>query len=156
MAWGNGGIFVPPMIGSMTGVALEQMKLASDSFKLALFGNTPTPNYSDTLANCVYGAGQWVTGNEIIGTGWAAGGVVLGTPALTESPAGTLKWTAVAVSVATTTLVGVYGGLIYDATLATKYALCAVPFPGGPYSTSAGILSVAWNAGGIFTLDITP
>ena len=157
MAWGNGGLFIQTWMASLKQTALQIQDLDTDTFKVALYNNTVTPNYSDTLANCVYLAGQWVTGNEVSGTNWAAGGVALTTVTLTESPTGTLMWTAANVSVATTTLsTTIYGCLVYDFTLATKYGTVAVPFPGSPYGTSAGTFGINWAAGGIFNLDLTP
>lgn len=157
MAWGNPGVFVNPMIGTLKQTAGVVFDLDTDVFKIALYNNTPTPNYSDTLANSVYLVGQWVTGNEVTGTNWAAGGVALSSPTVTESPTGTIMWNASNVSVATTTIAtSIYGCLIYDSTLTTKYALCAIPFSGGPYGTSAGTFGITWAGGGIWNWDVTP
>jgi hypothetical protein len=163
MAWsvGHGGLFVQPMINKFQGIVTVNFQVGSggtpDTFKVALYNNTVTPNFSDTLANAVYLSGQWVTGNEVSGTNWPAGGVNLTTPAMTEVPAGTLSWTCANVSVATTTLAtSIYGCLIYDNTLATHYALVAIPFAGAPYGTSAGTFGITWAAAGIFTINLTP
>ena len=50
-----------------------------DTIKAALYGTTPTPNKDDTLAHNAYNGsgGQWVTGNEISGTGYTAAGQTL-------------------------------------------------------------------------------
>jgi hypothetical protein len=154
MTWGAGGLFVNPWIGTFNGTALQQFKWTADSIKCALYNNTPTPNYSDSLANSVYLVGQWVTGNEVTGTNWAAGGQVLGSTTLTESPTRTLMFDAADVSVATTTLSSVYGCLIFDNTLATKYALLAVPFSGSPFATVAGTFGITWAATGVFTFSL--
>ena len=162
MAWGNGGLFINPMISTLKQTASQIHDLdAAATFFVALYNNSITPNYSDTLANSGYNVGVWVnTTNEIFGTNWAQGGVALASPNIDESPTGTLRWTATAVSVATTTLAtSIYGCLIYDtdASLTTvKYGLCAVPFSGGPYGTTAGTFGITWAAGGIFNIDITP
>lgn len=152
MAWGNGGLFVQPWTNTLK--ATTPFNLTSDSLKVALYNNTPTPNYSDTLANSVYLVGQWVTGNEVTGTNWAAGGVVLAGAALSESPTRSIMFTGTAVSVATTTLTGVYGCLLFDNTLATKYAVCAIPFPGSPFATVAGTFGITWAAAGIFAISL--
>lgn len=157
MAWGNGGLFVQPWIGTLTGTALQQFKWPTDSIKVALYNNTPTPNFSDTLANTAYLAGQWVTGNEVTGTNWAAGGpagAVLASATITESPTRTLMFDANDISVATTTLSGVYGCLVYDNTLATKYSLCAIPFAGSPFATVAGTFGITWATGGVFNISL--
>jgi len=152
MAWGNGGMFVQPWINTLKSVT--PFNLTGDAFKCALYNNTPVPNFSDAIANCVYLVGQWVTGNEVVGTNWVAGGVALTAPALTESPTRTLMWTTANVSVATTTLTNVYGVLIYDNTLATKYGVCAIPLPGAPFNTVAGTFGITWNALGILTMSL--
>lgn len=131
-----------------------------DTFKVALYNNTPngsgTPPamFSVALASAVYLVGDWVTGNEVSGTGWAAGGQTLATPATTESPTGTLMWTGGNISVSGTTLTNAFGCLIYDSTLATKYGLCAIPF-GASYSTTAGTFGITWASAGIFNIKVT-
>ena len=156
MTWGNGGLFVQTWMSTLKQTSGQIMDLDSDSFKVALYNNTPTPNFSDILANCVYLAGQWVTGNEVTsGAAYPAGGVAPGGQALTESPTGTLMWTLAGISQASTTLTSVWGCLIYDNTLATKYAICAVPF-GSAYNTTSGTFAITWPVAGIFNIDITP
>ena len=60
-----------------TAIPTGYSSLSADVINAALFGTTPTPNKTDTLANSAYGAGQWVTGNEVSaggGTNYTAGG----------------------------------------------------------------------------------
>lgn len=154
MAWGNGGLFVNPWISFFKGTAGSVWDLDSDAIKVALYNNTPTPNFSDTLANSVYLVGQWVTGNEVTGTNWAAGGVALASITITESPTRSIMYDAADVSVATTTLSSVYGCLVWDNTLATKYAVCAIPFSGSPYATVAGTFGITWAATGLFAISL--
>lgn len=126
---------------------------AADTVKAALYNNTPTPNKDDTLANNTYLAGQWVTANEITGTGYTAGGATLASKANSEA-AGVVTVTAANPSWTGATLANVYGALVYDSTLATKYAYCWNYF-GGAQSVTGGTFTVAWNAAGIFTVTIS-
>jgi hypothetical protein len=164
MAWGNGGLFVQPWKSTLQRIANQTMDLDSDSFKVALYNNTPNGAGSPpamfvvTLPNAVYLVGDWVTGNEVSGTGWSAGGQALTTPAVTESPSGTLMWTGGNISVAGTTLTNAFGCLIYDDSgtgVTAKYGICAVPFGSG-YNTVAGTFGITWAAAGIFNIDVTP
>lgn len=165
MTWpANGGLFIQPWINKLQGVSTVNFQLgpagSPDAFKVALFNNSvssilPNP-YSVTLPNTVYGVGDWTSTNEVSSGGaYPTGGVTPGSPTLSESPQGTLMWTLANVTASGTTMANIWGCLIYDFTLATKYGLCAVPF-GAAYSTTAGTFGITWAAGGIFNIDITP
>lgn len=159
MAFSASGLFVNPWIGKLQGASGQNFQLGTagtpDTFKVALYNNTvSTAPYSAALASAVYLVGDWVTGNEVSGTGWAAGGQTLSTPATTESPTGTIMWTAGNVSVSGTTLSNVFGCLVYDNTLATKYGLCGIAF-GASYSTTSGTFGITWAAAGIFNIKVT-
>ena len=160
MAFSNSGLFVNPWIGNLQGISTQSYALGSsgtpDTFKVALYGTGVSgPAYSAALAATAYlAAGDWATGNEIAGTGWAAGGQTLVSPATTESPAGTIMWTANPISVSGTTLTNAAGCLIYDNTLATHYGLCGIAF-GATYSTVSGTFGITWAAAGIFNIKVT-
>lgn len=125
----------------------------ADAQKAALYGTTPTPNKNDTLANNTYLAGQWVTGNEITGTGYSAGGTALGTLAHTFG-SGTSQLGAANASWTTATLSAVFGCLVYDSTLTAKYAYCWNYF-GGSQSVTAGTFTIVWSGSGILQFTIT-
>ena len=162
MAWASthgSGLFTNPWISTLTQVTNQTMNLGTHAFNVALYNNALTPNFSDTLANCAFNAGQWVTTNEVTGTAWATGGVAPGGQAITESPTGTLKWTLTNVSVTGTTISsGAYGCLVYDnqAGLTAKYGLCGIWFGGTGYTTSAGTFAITWPTAGIFNILILP
>lgn len=134
---------------------LDTSQLAIDldleTHKLALFTATVTPNYSSDTA---YGVSPW-NANEVSGTGYTAGGKVITTTAVDESPTGTLRWDGDDVSWASSTITNARYGLIYADALAGNEAILAVDF-GGNYSTVNGVFSVAWASGGILTIDLTP
>ena len=134
--------------------ALDTTQLALDldleTHKLALFTNTITPNYTTDTAYAVapYDA------NEVSGTGWAAGGVALLGTGLTAS-AGIITYDATDVSESATTLTNARGALLYADALVGNNAILLVDF-GADYSTTAGVFAIAWNASGVFTIDMVP
>lgn len=144
------GLFLPTWLDILDTTQLA-VNLDLETHKIALFSNSITPNFSsDTAYNVApYNA------NEVSGTGWAAGGVVLTTTALTESPTGTLKWDADDVSETGTTLTNARAGLIYADALAGNNAILLVNF-GSDFSTVSGTFGITWASGGIFTIDLTP
>lgn len=127
--------------------------LLADSIKNALFNNTPTPNF-DT--NTGYSAAPYTT-NELTGTGYTAGGVALASPTITVS-SGTLIYDANDVSWSGATFSGARCDVGYDDTIATptaKPVLYLVNF-GADFGVTAGVFTIQWAAGGIFTDDLTP
>jgi hypothetical protein len=160
MAVTNSGLFLVNWIDILDATQLA-IDLSLTTHKLALFNNTITPNFSTDVS---YGVGTYAT-NEVSGTGWAAGGVLLsaaaagGTsvaPTLTEAPAGTMMydWTN-DLSVASTTLTGARCGLLYANGLAGKNAIVLINF-GADYSTNNGTFGLSPAAAGVFTIDLTP
>lgn len=158
MAWSGSGIFTSTIRDILDGTA--DIDLDTDSFKVALFNNSVTPDFDASSANTAYGAGTWAS-NEVTGTGWSAGGVALTANDLTgASPAaGQVKWDAGDVNESGTTLSNIYGCLIYDDTIASPVAdqgLVAVYFSAGPYNTVNGTLTITWDSNGIFYIDLVP
>jgi hypothetical protein len=152
MAWTDSRIFV-----AMCTEVLKRttaFDLDTDASLVALYNNTPTPDYTATLANSAYNVGAWATANEQSATGWAAGGVALVTPTVTNPTTATVMFDAVdTASAAGTTLANVYGCLVYDNTIAQKYGICYNYF-GGVNSVTNGVLTVVWNANGLFRLTL--
>lgn len=116
-----------------------------------MFTNTLTPNFSTDTA---YGVAPY-NANEVSGTGYTAGGVLLTGTTVAESPTGTLKFDASDVSWTTSTIANARCALIYADALAGNNAIVLINF-GADYSTSAGTFSIQWASGGIFTIDLTP
>ena len=159
------GLIVPPIQGGAVTASglyfptwrdiLDTTQLAIDldleTHKIALFTNTITPNFSSDTA---YGVAPY-NANEVSGTGWAAGGVVLTTTIVDESPTGTLRWDADNVSETGTTLTNARFGLIYADALAGNNAIVGINF-GSDYSTVSGTMAINFASGGILTIDLTP
>lgn len=134
---------------------LDTTQLAIDldleTHKGALFTDTLTPNFSTDTA---YGVAPY-NANEVTGTNWASGGVVLTTTTVSESPAGSLMFDAADVSVASTTISNAMCYLLYADALAGNNAICLVDFVTA-YSTSNGTFGIQWAAAGVFAIDLTP
>jgi hypothetical protein len=144
------GLYVPTWLDILDTTQLA-VDLDLETHRIALFSNTITPNFSTDTA---YGVAPY-NANEVTGTNWAAGGVLVTTTTITESPAGTLMFDAADVSVASATFTGARFGLIYADALVGNNAIVGVNF-GADYSPNNGTFQIQWAATGIFALDITP
>jgi hypothetical protein len=156
MAWSNSKIFRQFVADSLNRTAA--FDLNADSFKVALYNNTPTPDNDVTAANSAYNAGQWATANEVSETGqWAAGGVALTSVSVDVATADVVMFDAAdTASGSAADLASVFGCLVYDDTLTTPVAdqgVCYNYF-GGSNSVVNGTFTVVWSANGImrFTL----
>lgn len=150
MAITASGLFIPTWrdVLDLTQLAID---LDVETHKVALFTNSITPNFSSDTA---YGVSPY-NANEVSGTGYTAGGALLTTTTLTESPTGTLMFDAADVSWASSTITNARGALIYADASGGNEALVLVNF-GADYSTSNGTFTIQWASGGIFTWDLTP
>lgn len=127
--------------------------------KVALISNSATPNF-DTGAS-------WNNTNEVTGTNWATGGILLsaaaagGTstaPTVTISPAGTLMWDLNDIAVSSTTISAARACQFYQDALTTPIAdalICLVNFA-ADFSTSNGTFGIQFAGTGVIALDLTP
>lgn len=133
---------------------LDTTQLAIDldleTHKGALFTDTVTPNFDTDTA---YGVAPY-NANEVTGTNWASGGVLLTGTTLAIS-SGTIILDATDVSVASTTITNAKFYLLYADALAGNNAIVGVNL-GAAYSTSNGTFAITWAAGGYASLDLTP
>lgn len=134
---------------------LDTTQLALDldleTHKVALFTNTITPSFS---ADTAYGVSPY-NANEVSGTGYTSGGIVLTSTALSESPTGTLMWDAADTDWTTSTITNARFALVYADALAGNNAILGHNL-GADYSTVAGLFRLAWNALGVGYFDLTP
>src|SRR4051812_2772759 len=133
------------------------LDLNTDTLKVALYGNTGTPDQTDTSAhNCYNGTGgQWVVANETSNGGWSAGGLALASVTSTFS---TNVYTFDAADTANgsaATIADTRGCLVYDTntTPLASQGICFLSF-GGQVAVTAGTLTIVYNASGIFTLTL--
>lgn len=128
----------------------KEIDFNSDTIKCALATSTYTPN-QDTH--------QYFSSitNEVVGTGYTAGGATIATPTFSYTAAtnvfaidgGDVSWT-------TSTITARYA-IVYDdtpATAATKPLIAYVDF-GADVSSSAGTFSITWDAAGIATVTVS-
>jgi len=157
MAWTNSKIFRITLANSLGNVTA--LDLDADSFKLANYNNSITPDQNVTAANTAYNVGQWASANEVSQGGqWAAGGIAIGSTVLDVSTNGIVMFDGADVaSGSAATLSNVYGGLVYDDTLTTPVAdqgLCYLYY-GGAASVTNGTLTVQFATTGICRFDLT-
>ena len=156
MAWSASAIFRQFVADTLAGTSVFDLDAPSDTYKVALYGTTPTPD-KDVAANAsAYNSGQWVTGNEISASGWAAGGIAATSMTVTVPSTGVIMFDLADTVSTTTTLAGVFGTLLYNDTKTTPVADQGVCFNylGGTNSVTAGIFTVVWNANGAFRITV--
>lgn len=128
--------------------------LSADVINVALFGNTPTPNKDDTVANTGYNTGQWLATSEVTdATNWVAGGRALASKAFAAGT-GIVNFDAADLSGAgNVTLANVFGDLVYDNTISggtvAKQGLCYHAY-GSAQGVTAGTFTIVWDATGVF------
>jgi len=157
MAWSNSKIFriaLANALGNVTALDLD-----ADTFKLANFNNSITPDQNVTATNTAYNVGQWASANEVSQAGqWAAGGIAIASTVLDTSTNGIVMFDGADVaSGSAATLSNVFGGLVYDDTLTTPVAdqgLCYLYY-GGAASVTNGTLTVQFASTGIARFDLT-
>jgi hypothetical protein len=157
MAWSVSAIFAQAMLNPIAGLCWSTAKptgytsLSSDTINCALFGNSGTPNKTDTLANTGWNTGQWVTGNEVAaGSGYSLGGTAIGTKtfALDSTNTNEVVFNAANPSWITATITNAYGDLVFDNSVSggtvAKQGLCFNYF-GGAQSVTSGTFTVQWG-----------
>jgi hypothetical protein len=139
MASNTYGIFVRDALGNTKAIDMD-----ADSFKYALVLDTYTPNFSthDEYADIT---------NEVSGTGYTATGPTLASSTWAISST-YVMFDAADISLSTTTLTNVRGGVLYDDTISGDPLVCAITF-GADYSTTAGTFAVTHSANGIWRVQ---
>lgn len=158
MAFTASAIFRQTIADTLAGTAVFDLNAPSDTYKVALYNNTGTPDKDATAANSAYNAGQWVTANEVSqAVTWPAAGVALASMTITTPATGVIMFDAAdTASGASATLSNVYGSLVYNDTKTTPVAdqgVCYNYF-GGANSVTSGVLTVVWNANGLFRITV--
>ena len=145
MAWTASGLYVLTWIDLLGSTQLP-VDLSLTTYKIAMYNNTETPNYStETLYSAT---------NEVSGTGYTATGQVVITPTITESPAGTLMFDLGDQVWASPTTVTAFGAKYYKAVTANNL-IAGINFAGS-FTSTAGTFTIQWAATGVFTIDLTP
>ena len=123
------------------------LDLDNDTIKIMLVTSSYTPDFGahDFKADVT---------NEVSGTNYTAGGNTLSSLALTQT-GGTIKFDAADTSWSSATITDARGAVIYDDSLTDDPLIAYIDF-GADYSSTNGTFTIAFNAGGIFTIDLTP
>ena len=123
------------------------LDLDSDTIKIMLVTSSYTPDFG---AHDFKGD----VSNEVSGTNYTAGGNTLGSVTLTQT-GGTIKFDAADTSWSSATITSARGAVIYDDTITDDPLIAYIDF-GADFSSSNGTFTIAFNASGIFTIDLTP
>ena len=149
MAFSLSGEYVLNIIDVMDATQLT-FDYSISTHKQALYTNTLTPDFS---ANSTYSST-----NEVSGTNYTTGGTAIstlgGSPTVTESPTGTIKYDMNDSTWATVTIATGPRGVIQYEVGANKL-MFAVTF-GADFPVSGGNLVIQWASGGVMTRDLTP
>lgn len=131
------------------GLSLWNKELgASDTFKLMLVSNLYVPDYD------AHRYKSDIT-NEITGTGYTAGGAVIGSTSTYYDAATHRSWLDGNDVTWPTSTITAYGGVVYCSTPATDATRPLVGFVdfGGPVSSTTATFSVPWDPSGICYID---
>jgi len=160
MTWSDSRIFREFVTDAVANaVAYDLSGTGVDTFKVALYNNSITPDRDSALTGYNEGSSQWVTANEVIdstggGTDWPAAGVSLASPAISNVAGGIVMWDGTdTASGATADISTAHGCLVYDDTLAGKPGICFNYF-GGANSVTNGTFTVVWHANGLFRITV--
>lgn len=154
MAWSASGGFKQTFLDDLATTVTLNLDL--ETHRVALFGNSVTPDYDAAAAAAKYGTGgTWTTANEVTGTNYTAGGALLTSTALSGVAGGIVMWDAADTAWASATFSGAYGCLIYADAMTTPVAdqaILAVYF-GASYGVTAGTFTIQWDANGLLRVD---
>src|SRR6516162_4210034 len=137
--------------------------------KISLHSSSGTDYSAELATGGATAAIAWVSTNEITGTGWATGGVTLSTAATGSTSVTTTfaiggagpyylqySWTN-PLAVASTTLTGVYGCILYANGITAPVAkpmLLLLCF-GASYSTVSGVFGITPSGSGLSQITLT-
>jgi hypothetical protein len=147
------GLLIPTLLDIFDTTQLA-IDLDLETHRGALFNDTIVPNFDTDTA---YGVAPY-NANEVTGTNWAAGGVVLTGTVFTNAAAGWAVFDATDVSVATVTISSAMGYLLYADVLAGDRGIVLVDFVTA-VNCSGGTFQILWTApgsGGVFYFDGVP
>ena len=153
MAWSASGQFRQTFVDIFDKTLTTHDFDAASMFKVALFNNSVTPNFDVAAASSAFNTGVWVTANEVTGTGWATGGVVLANNDVTAVAGGIIMLDADdTASGSSLTASNIYGCLIYLDAVTTPVAdqgLGASYFGGTAFAVTSGTFTIQWSANGV-------
>lgn len=150
MAFPASGLFVATFVDALDTTQLA-VDLDLETHKVALFTNSVTG--ADLITDTAYGVGAWAS-NEVVGTGYTAGGAAFTGTTFAHTSGGVVMWDGTDPSWATATITA-RGALYYADVLAGNNALVAQTF-GADIVSTAGTFLITLAAGGVFSIDFVP
>jgi hypothetical protein len=153
MAWSGSAVFRAMMTDQLSGTASFDLNAPSDTFRVALYNNSVTPDKDVSSADSAYNVAQWDDVNEVSDAGlWSAGGVALASMIVATPSSGVVMFDANdTVSGSGVTLPEFFGCLLYDDTMSSPVAdqgVCYIYFGGGQ-EVSGGTLTLSWSSFGL-------
>ena len=119
----------------------KEIDMEADTIKCMLLDNS----HSFSAAHNVIGD---VSGNEISGSGYSAGGAALANKAVTQ--AATTKFDADNTAWNSASFTA-YHAVLWDDTIGTDDLICSIDF-GGAKTVTSGTFTIQWHEDGIITL----
>jgi hypothetical protein len=152
MAFPSSGLFVPTFVSALNGGIVLDLDLLTH--KVALYTNAVTG--ADLTTDTAYNAGAWLSSsNEVVGTGYTAGGYTLANTTFAHTAAGVVVWDNTVDPNWTTATITARGGLYYADALTGNNAIVAQTF-GADITSTAGTFTIQLASGGIFSIDFVP
>ena len=150
MAFPASAVFTATMVDVLDTTQLA-LDLDLETHKVALYTDSITG--ADLTTDTAYGVGAWAS-NEVVGTGYTAGGNTLTGTTFLHTAGGVTVWDATDPSWATSTITA-RGALYYADALAGNNGIMEHTFGANIVSTG-GIFLITIAAGGLMSVDWVP
>jgi hypothetical protein len=151
MAFPTSALCVPTFVGAL-GTTQLALDLDLDTHKVALFTNAVTA--ADLTTDTAYGVGAWAA-NEVVGTGYTAGGIAVIGTSWAHTAGGVVVWDATTDPSWATATITARGALYYADVLAGNNIIMAQTF-GADITSTGGTFLITEPAGGMFSIDFVP
>lgn len=126
----------------------------TDTWRLPLWSNTPTPDKDATSANTAFNAGTWLTGSQVTdATNWVSPGKAITGLAWSNPASGVLMLDCNDIaSGGNVTLTGFFGASVFDDTVTTPVADQGVSYHsfGGTQTVTANPFTAIVDPNGLF------
>ncbi len=147
MAWTKSGLYALSYRDALNATNLA-LDFSLATHKWAMYDNVETPAFQTETA--------YAATNEVVGTGYTAGGQVIVSPTFAVAGATAILTYDMNDEVwASPTTVTAYGAKLYADALAGNNLLVGMYF-GGAFTSTAGTFTIVFNALGVYTITFAP
>ena len=157
MAWTDSRVGRIMVANQFSGAIVMDLDAPSDTYNMALYNNTGTPDKDATEALFRYNTGAWVVANEVIdtlNTNWIAKGRAISGLATTTPSTGVVMVDCTDVTGAgNVTLTGFFGTFTFNDTKANDPGVC-YNYLGGTQTISNGPVTIVIDANGLFRATV--